>query len=216
MTSNLQSKRVPSIVGPSDLAELLREDPGVRLLDVRTPAEFEATHIAGAYNVPLDTLHEHAREIRGTVSDSIVLLCQSGQRARKAEDALARAGLTNLHVLDGGVNGWVAADLPVQRGPKKVSLERQVRMAAGTLAAVGGLLATFAHPAFGLLSALVGSGLLFAGLTDTCGMAVVLSKLPYNRGATCEVGAMVRALSDGRPPSRSHRSRSAPSQISRR
>jgi rhodanese-related sulfurtransferase len=208
------TRRLPSTLQPTELAELLRGDPAVRLLDVRTPAEFDAMHVAGAYNVPLDTLHEHAREIRATVADPIVLLCQSGQRARKAEAGLARAGLTNLHVLEGGITGWVAADLPVRRGPKKVSLERQVRIAAGTLAAVGGLLATLVHPVFGLLPAFVGSGLLFSGLTDTCGMAVLLSKLPYNRGASCDVGAVVRALSDSRPPDGAPGSRPAVSQIS--
>jgi hypothetical protein len=103
-------------------------------------------------------------------------------------------------VLDGGVNGWVAAGFPVVRGPGKLSLERQVRIAAGALAAVGGILGAFVNPLFGLLAAFVGGGLVFAGLTDTCGMAMLLAKLPYNRPATCDVGAMVRALSEGCAP----------------
>lgn len=183
---------------PAQLAELLRMNPTVRLLDVRTRGEYESMHIRGAYNVPLDTLAEHAREIGANVGDPIVLVCQSGERARKAEGPLNAVGLQNLHVLDRGLNGWTAAGLPVERGPKKLSLERQVRMAAGALAATGGLLAAMVHPAFGLLSAFVGGGLLFAGLTDTCGMAMLLAKLPYNRPATCDVGAVVRALSGGR------------------
>jgi rhodanese-related sulfurtransferase len=190
------------ILEPAEVAELLRERPGVRLVDVRTPAEFQAAHIAGAYNVPLNTLHEHAREIRETVSQPIVLLCQSGGRARKAEQALADAGLRNLHVLGGGLSAWIAANLPVRRGKAKLSLDRQVRIAAGALAATGGLLATFVYPAFGLLAAAVGAGLLFAGLCDTCGMAMLLARLPYNRSSTCDVGAVVRALSAGRPPLR--------------
>lgn len=188
------------VLRPAEVAELVREQINVRLLDVRTPGEYETVHISGAYNVPLDTLGEHAGEIRANVADPIVLVCQSGQRARKAEEALKTAGLTNLHVLDGGVNGWVAAGLPVARGAPKLSLERQVRIVAGALAAVGGLLGAFVNPLLGLLAAFVGGGLVFAGLTDTCGMAMVLAKLPYNRPATCDVGAMVRALSDGRSP----------------
>jgi rhodanese-related sulfurtransferase len=188
------------VLRPAEVAELAREQTNVRLLDVRTPGEYETVHISGAYNVPLDTLGEHAREIRANVADPIVLVCQSGQRARKAEEALKAAGLDNLHVLDGGVNGWVAAGLPVVRGGKKLSLERQVRIVAGALAAVGGVLGAFVNPLFGLLAAFVGSGLVFAGLTDTCGMAMVLAKLSYNRPATCDVSAMVRALSDGRAP----------------
>lgn len=186
------------LLRPADVAELVRGQTNVRLLDVRSPGEYETVHIGGAYNVPLDTLGKHAREIRENVAVPIVLVCQSGQRARKAEEALKAAGLDNLHILDGGVNAWVAAGLPVVRGKRKLSLERQVRIAAGALAAVGGVLGVFVNPLFGLLAAFVGSGLVVAGLTDTCGMAMVLAKLPYNRPATCDVDAMVRALSDGR------------------
>src|SRR5215217_9020680 len=103
--------------------------------------------------------------------------------------------MPNLHVLDGGLNGWVAAGKPVRRGRERISLERQVTIAAGALAAAGGLLAVKAHPRFGLLSAFVGGGLVFAGVTDTCGMA----RLPYNR-AGCDVDAMVEALKEGEEP----------------
>lgn len=195
-------QQLAPVLRPAEVAELVGDHTNVRLLDVRTPAEYETAHISGAYNVPLDTLGEHAREIRG-VADPIVLVCQSGQRARKAEEALKSGGMSNLHVLDGGVNGWIAANLPVVRGAKKVSLERQVRIVAGALAAAGGLLAVFVNPTLGLLSAFVGSGLMFAGVTDRCGMAMVLGRLPYNRSASCDVSAMVRALSVGGAPVRS-------------
>jgi rhodanese-related sulfurtransferase len=79
---------LPPLLRPADVADLVREQTTVRLLDVRTPGEYEAVHISGAYNVPLDTLAEHAREIRENVAVPIVLVCQSGQRARKAEEAL--------------------------------------------------------------------------------------------------------------------------------
>lgn len=189
------------VLPPAEVAGLVQHEPRVRLLDVRTAGEYESVHIGGAYNVPLDTLSEHSREIQASVQDPIVLVCQSGQRARRAEEALRAAGLENLHVLDGGVNAWIAAGLPVVRGAKKLSLERQVRVAAGAMAAAGGLLAATLHPGFGWLAAFVGGGLVFAGLTDTCGMAMLLAKLPYNRPATCDVGAAVRALSEGRVPS---------------
>ena len=157
-------------------------------------------HIAGAYNVPLDTLGEHRDDIRAHVDTPVVLVCQSGARARRAEEALAQAGMPQLHVLDGGVNGWVAAGKPVRRGAARLSLERQVRIAAGSLAAAGGVLALLVNPLFALLPAFVGSGLVFAGVTDTCGMAMLLSRLPYNRPATCDVDAMVRALVTGAAP----------------
>jgi rhodanese-related sulfurtransferase len=188
---------LPPVLRPLEVAELVQADTSARLLDVRSPGEYESVHISGAYNVPLDMLAEHAREIRTNVAEQIVLVCQSGQRARNAEEVLRAAGLENLHILDGGVNGWVAAGLPVVRGSKRLSLERQVRIVAGALAGVGGLLGVFVNPLFALIPAVVGSGLVFAGLTDNCALAMVLTRLPYNRPASCDVGAMVRALSQG-------------------
>ncbi|MGZ8412452.1 MAG: rhodanese-like domain-containing protein, partial [Gemmatirosa sp.] len=75
---------LPPVLSPAELARLVRDHPETRLLDVRTPGEFEAEHIAGAYNVPLDTLGEHGPEIRAAVAEPVVLVCRSGQRARKA------------------------------------------------------------------------------------------------------------------------------------
>lgn len=196
----MPSTLIPPVIRPTELEDLLVERPEIRLLDVRTPAEYESAHIRGAYNVPLDLLGEHGAEIRANVAEPVVLVCQSGQRARKAEEALTAAGMPNLHVLDGGVNAWVATGHAVVRGPERLSLERQVRIVAGALAAIGGLLAVVASPLFALVPALVGSGLVFAGVTNTCGMAMVLSRLPYNRPATCDVAAMVRALTSGAQP----------------
>jgi hypothetical protein len=107
-----------------------------------------------------------------------------------------------LHVLDGGLNEWIEAGKPVERGRKSVSLERQVRSVAGALAATGGVLALAVDPLFALLPALVGGGLVFAGVTDTCGMAALLARLPYNRAKRCDVDTMVRALKDGSTPAR--------------
>ena len=205
----VQSQAIPAVVRPTELSELLAEHPEIRLLDVRTPAEYESVHIRGAYNVPLDLLAEHGAEIRTTVAEPVVLVCQSGQRARKAEEALKAAGMPNLHVLDGGVNGWVATGNPVVRGAERLSLERQVRIAAGALAAAGGVLAIFINPLFALVPAFVGSGLVFAGVTNTCGMAMLLALLPYNRPANCDVAAMVRALTTGEPPAVTGRTASA-------
>lgn len=186
---------LPAVVEPEAAAATLAEHPHTRVVDVRTPAEFETVHIRGAYNVPLDTLEEHAAELRAHLDEPLVLVCQSGQRARKAEALLRTAGMERLHLLDGGIQRWEQAGLPVRRGAKKVSLERQVRMVAGGIAAASGLLAVVVDPAFGWIAAMVGGGLVFAGVTDTCGMAMLLAKLPYNGGASCDVNAVVRALS---------------------
>lgn len=204
-----QAQVIPPVIRPTELEELLTEHREIRLLDVRTPGEYESVHIRGAYNVPLDRLGEHGAEIRTNVAEPVVLVCQSGQRARKAEEALKAAGMPNLHVLDGGVNGWVAAGNPVIRGAERLSLERQVRILAGSLAALGGLLALFINPLFAIVPAFIGSGLVFAGVTNTCGMAMALARLPYNRPATCDVAEMVRALAAGDPPAPVGRSMSS-------
>jgi rhodanese-related sulfurtransferase len=189
-----------SLLAPAELANLLRERPATRLLDVRSPAEFETEHIAGAYNVPLDTLGEHGSEIRAHVTDDVVIVCRSGQRALRAEEALASAGMTNLHVLEGGMASWLAAGQPVRRGTPRMSLERQGRMVGGALAAIGGILALAVSPAFAVLSALVGTGMFVAAVTDNCAMGLLLARLPYNRPASCDVPAMVRALTTGTAP----------------
>jgi rhodanese-related sulfurtransferase len=197
---SVPNQPLPPVVSPAELAAVLAARPDVRLLDVRTPGEFAALHITGAYNVPLDTLGEHGPEIRAAVRQPVVLVCQSGQRARRAERVLADAGMPNLHVLDGGVGAWAAMGGPVTRGAARPSLERQVRVAAGALVAVGGALALGIHAAFALLPLAVGGGLILAGLTDRCGLALLLTRLPGNRAATRDVGAMVAALKAGAPP----------------
>lgn len=201
------SHALPPVLKGEELARLLHDHPETRLLDVRTPGEFEAEHIAGAYNVPLDTLGEHGAEIRAGVTGPVVLVCRSGQRARRAEEALKSAGMTNLHVLDGGMGAWMSAGMPVRRGRPRMSLERQVRIGAGTLAATGGLLALLVNPLFAAVPAFVGSGLVFAGVTDTCAMGMLLARLPYNRPASCDVPAMVRALTTGAAPTGSRGAR---------
>jgi len=189
---------LPLNLPPEGVDRLLTELPATRVLDVRTPGEFQSAHIRGAYNVPVDTIAEHAREIGTATEAPIVLVCQSGNRARKAEDTLRAVGMSNLHIVDGGMNAWVAAGLAVVRVRNRISLERQVRIVAGALAATGGMLALLVNPLFAAIPAAVGSGLVFAGLTDTCAMGMLLARLPYNRGASCDPAAVVRALAADR------------------
>lgn len=176
----------------SQLSTLLNTDRTVRLLDVRTPGEFENGHISGAYNVPLDELHEHANEVRAA-SGTVVLICQSGRRAERAELLLQRSGMANVHVLDGGMNAWTERRLAVRRIRRRVSLERQVRMLAGAIVATGAIAALTVSPLFAVVPLLIGSGLVFAGATDTCAMGMLLAKLPYNQGAeACDTETIVR------------------------
>ena len=175
------------------LAERLAAGDAPRVLDVRTPAEFESAHISGSYNVPLETLKEHRREIRQHLDEDIVLVCKAGQRAEQAERALASAGLPNVRVLTGGLQAWESAGSPVTRGRQKWELERQVRLAAGSIVLFAVLVSAFLPP-LKWVAAGVGAGLAFAALRNSCAMGALLSKLPYNRGPSHDYRAAIDAL----------------------
>jgi rhodanese-related sulfurtransferase len=170
-------------IKPAELQNLLGKEAGLTVLDVRTPVEFAEVHAPQARNVPLDQFDPKALLASGQLSKDqpVYLLCRSGGRASKAADKLSSAGLDNGVVVEGGTLAWIEAGLPVDRSTVKViSLERQVRIAAGSLVVIGVLLAVFVHPYFIGLSAFVGAGLVFAGISDFCGMGLLLAKLPWN------------------------------------
>ena len=178
-----------------DLRDLLHTATPPRVIDVRTPGEFETAHIAGAYNVPLDLLREHRDEIIEHLDQDVVLVCHSGQRAAQAEETLRHAGLVNVHILDGGITAWNAKGFAVNRGAQRWDLERQVRLVAGSIVLTS-ILGSIAVPKLKWLAAGVGGGLSVAALTNTCAMGMALSRLPYNRGATCDAQTVVRQLLD--------------------
>lgn len=169
-------------ISPHELKQCL-EQGGARLVDVRTPAEHRSVHAVGAENVPLDALDAtRCRAICGGAdAGTLYVICKSGQRARMAADRFAAAGITNVVVVEGGTDAWEQAGLPVERGKAVMSLERQVRIAAGSLVAAGVLLSFAVHPYFVFLSLFVGCGLVFAGVTDTCMMGMLIAKMPWNR-----------------------------------
>ena len=109
------------------------------------------------------------------------VICRSGSRGRQACEKFLAAGFTDVANVEGGTQACVEAGLPVVRGKKAISLERQVRIAAGSLVLLGVLLGWLVHPAFLGLSAFVGAGLVFAGVTDTCGMGMMLARMPWNQ-----------------------------------
>lgn len=186
---------LPPVMDADLVAATLETYPELRLIDVRTPAEFEDVHIPGSYNVPLDTLSEHRRDIGEAISGPAVLVCRSGARARQAEAVLRQSGMTHLHVLDGGIVAWEMRGRNVRRGTRqKWGLERQVRGLAGTLVLAGVVGGLVIHPLVGLLAAGVGAGLAFSAVTDSCAMARVLSKLPYNRDASCDITEIIGRL----------------------
>lgn len=186
----------PITVDAHGLAELLATTGPPRLIDVRTPAEFETAHIPGSYNVPLDLLREHRDEICGHLDDDVVLICRSGQRAAAAEQTLREAGLPNIHILTGGIIDWEARGFGVNRGSPKWDLERQVRLVAGSIV-FGSILGSIAAPRLKWVAAALGGGLTAAAITNTCAMGMLLSKLPYNRGPACDAQGVVEQLIDG-------------------
>lgn len=170
-------------ISPQALHERVKQGEAIELIDVRTPVEFREIHAVPARNVPLDVLEPAA--LKGAAAGRpVFVICKGGTRGRQACDRLIAAGLSDVANVEGGTVAWEQADLPVVRGKKAVSLERQVRIAAGFLVLVGSSLGAFVHSGWFGLSAFVGAGLMFAGITDTCGMAMVLSRMPWNRCST--------------------------------
>jgi rhodanese-related sulfurtransferase len=172
----------------------------VRVLDVRTPAEFETVHIPGSYNVPLDTLREHREELLAHLDEDVVLVCRSGARAGQAEESMAGVGLPHLRVLSGGIVAWEQAGGPVRRGEQRWELERQVRLVAGSIVLLS-VLASIVVPGAQVVAGLVGAGLTFAALSNSCLMGSLLMRLPYNRGASYDVRDVMEQLAETPPQS---------------
>jgi rhodanese-related sulfurtransferase len=168
---------------PTDLANLLRRGKTIDLIDVRTPAEFEDAHLEAARNLPLDQLDpELVRRMKlGAADHPVYLICQKGGRGQQACQRLSAAGFLHVINVAGGTEACAAAGLPLVRGRKTISLERQVRIAAGSLVLAGAVLGYFVSPYWLALVAFVGAGLVFAGVTDTCGMGLLLARMPWNQ-----------------------------------
>lgn len=169
-------------ITPKQLAEIQKQGQ-VDLIDVRTPVEFREVHAVGARNVPLDSLDPQKLEQsrNGSAGQTLYIICRSGSRAGKACEKFMASGLDHVVNVEGGTLAWAEAGLPVKRGKKAISLERQVRIVAGFFALLGAVLGFFVHPYFVGISAFIGAGLMFAGITDTCGMGMMLAKMPWNK-----------------------------------
>jgi rhodanese-related sulfurtransferase len=185
-----------STVDAPTLAERLGDatSPAPTLIDVRTPVEFEAGHIPGAVNVPLDELKGSLDDLCVALQDhDVVLVCRSGQRAGQAQEALNRVGLGSSRVLSGGIVDWEATGGDVNRGRQAWELERQVRLAAGSLV-VTGIAASTVAPRAKWLSAFVGGGLVFAAASNTCAMGMALAKMPWNKRGARATGSALDQL----------------------
>ena len=169
------------VITASALAALLAHPDAPRLLDVRTAIEFESLHIDGAQNIPLEELESRVGEVPDQTAP--VVVCRSGVRATPAADVLERAG-RRATVLEGGMNAWRRGGLSVIYGRRRLPVDRQVQLIAGTMVLAGVALGAFVNLWFLFLPAFFGAGLTFAGATGTCGLALLLMKAPWNRSAT--------------------------------
>lgn len=151
------------------------------LIDVRTPAEFRSGSPQGAVNLPLHELSDARLRSLLNGQDHVCFVCASGKRAEKAAEQTANMADIHISCLEGGVQAWQAAGKPLTQGVQTMSIERQVRIAAGSLVLTGVLLSLWVHPAWIGLSGFVGAGLIFAGATDSCMMGTLIARMPWNQ-----------------------------------
>lgn len=187
MTATMTPKDVRTI-SAQETSTLLRERHTL-LVDVREPDEHNAERIAGAVLHPLSRFD--ARAIPLHEKQRVVFHCRSGKRSAEAVRLSSELQASGVEVcsLDGGIEAWRSAGLPTIRtiGAAKVSVMRQVQMVIGAGVLGGCAAAWFADPRFVAIPAFFGAGLLFAGVTGTCGLASLLSLMPWNKSAACPV-----------------------------
>ncbi|MCP5315897.1 MAG: rhodanese-like domain-containing protein [Chromatiaceae bacterium] len=173
-------------ISPPVLHELMRAERAVTLVDVRSPVEFRAGHVKGAISLPLDEFDKsdpaQRTGVPGIGKDTpLYLTCKAGLRARQAAERLAASGHRNVVLLDGGTDAWMRAGLPMRASTALLSLEQQVQIAIGTLLILKVVFGFAFHELFFVLGALIGAGLITAGITRWCGMAKLMARMPWNR-----------------------------------
>jgi rhodanese-related sulfurtransferase len=181
---NLSPTQEARSIAPLELQQrILTNQPG-DLLDVRTAPEYTAAHVPNVTLVPLDSLNPaEFLANRPHPTAPLYVFCQAGGRAAKAIDRFQASGFDGCVLVEGGTQAWIDAGLPVTRGTSKVlPLMRQVQIVIGAVSGVGAALALAGDKRFALIPLITGAGLLFAGLTGTCGLALLLAKMPWNRG----------------------------------
>ena len=170
-------------LAPETLRSWVAEHEDLIVIDVRSAAEFESLHIRGSYNVPLPLLSEHTDDLAARLGSRVVLVCQSGARAEQARQRLAGSGIDTAHVLTDGVPGFAAAGGEVVKGRDRWDLERQVRLAAGSLVVLGLAGGKFISPKIRMVAGAIGTGLTFSAATNTCAMGQAISAMPWNKTA---------------------------------
>lgn len=169
-------------ISPAELSTMLASGHTCRLIDVRTPPEYASCHVPHAELIPLSELKVEDFLLQHRPGMPIYVLCQAGMRASKAIEQFERAGCDDCILIEGGTQAWVEAGLPVHSGSRTVlPLMRQVQIVVGSLAVIGAILTLIVNRWFAVLPLVLGCGLLFAGITGTCGMVLILAKMPWNR-----------------------------------
>ena len=167
-------------ISPASAHELL-QNGGTTLIDVRTDVEFAEQHAPGSRHIPLDRLPSGLSTL--DPSRHYSLLCLSGKRASRAAEILSDHGFTRAAAITGGLENWKSAGLPCEQTPRRMlPLMRQVQLVVGILSLTASLLAIFIHPLFAIVPAFLGAGLTLAGSTGWCGLALLLARMPWNRG----------------------------------
>jgi rhodanese-related sulfurtransferase len=171
-------------IAPADAKALVESGRAV-LIDIREPMEHARERIVGAHSAPLSKLAADAIAAAAQAGEPAVIFhCQSGNRTAANAARLGEVSPADAYILAGGLNAWKSAGLPVAVNRKApLELMRQVQIGAGSLAALGAVLALAVSPWFVLLSGFVGAGLVVAGATGFCGMARILAKMPWNKVA---------------------------------
>jgi glyoxylase-like metal-dependent hydrolase (beta-lactamase superfamily II)/rhodanese-related sulfurtransferase len=182
------------MISPKEAYELISKDSKFKLLDVRSALEYDEIHIKDSINIPVDTISSKIKELNQG-DQSYIVFCRTGNRSFMAADTLMQSGISSIKVIQGGIARWQKEKLPVVKGKSVISLERQVRIIAGVLVLFGSIMAWLVHWAFVLIPVFVSCGLIFAGITNSCLMGMLLMKLPYNKkiykpkggGGTCSI-----------------------------
>jgi rhodanese-related sulfurtransferase len=174
---------------PRELAETLQAG-GCQLIDVREPVEHAESHVPGARLIPLGQIETRCGEL--AKSKPVVVMCQAGKRGAAAAAKLRTLGFPEVRNLEGGILAWKASGLPCATGSRVVMpLMRQVQVTIGFMVLLGALLAVYHDPRWVWLCAFFGAGLVFAGLSGFCGLAILLAKMPWNRvpGSSCKTNS---------------------------
>lgn len=178
---SLQSPAMSGVtkITASELKDKIESEQAVTVVDVRTTSEYRSGHVARSINVPMDEIDSRLDDI--PPGPQVVLVCQGGTRAQMTRDLLGdRIG--RVVCLEGGLDSWVSADLPVVRATRtKIALDRQAMIGASVIILTSVALGTFVHPSWFYLALIPGIGLMLAGAAGLCLMGIILSTMPWNK-----------------------------------